>query len=356
MSKRLAVLALMMILLVCLPVWALAANLTIADGETATLSGTLSEGCNIQVDGQATLVLDHVNMTANQYAALKIDGTGSLNIIYKGTNMLRNPHYGIFSECDEVTLTPGSVDALLRIDCQFDSGFDVKTLHLAEGAKVDVNSSAGSGLYASGLHVGANAVLNATGGWHGIDLVGDATISKNALVNAHGSFDGLWVRFSNVVVEAGAEVNLSSDGATHAAGSPLDIIGGCFLIKSGARVNAKTDVTFAAIMVDGGSLIVEEGATLNGVSNRYNGMGLMTNEASSIQLNSENVTFSGGTKGAICKWHMGYVGEPGTLQLGPQLIAQHRNAAEEPWEEMTGKTTQNVTSARRKLRRCLSLK
>ena len=36
---------------------------------------------------------------------------------------------------------------------------------------------------------------------------------------------------------------------------------------------------------------------------------------------------------------MGYVGEPGTLQLGPQLIAQHRNAAEEPWEEMTGNTT-----------------
>ena len=46
-------------LLLCLPVWAMAAqNISIGDGETVTLSETLSQGCDIVVDGNATLVLD----------------------------------------------------------------------------------------------------------------------------------------------------------------------------------------------------------------------------------------------------------------------------------------------------------
>ena len=338
MTKRLAMLALMMILIVCLPVWALAAeSLSIGDGKTETLSGTLSQGYYIKVDGDATLVLDHVTITADDYAALKIDGTGSLNIIFKGNNMLTNDIYGIFANSVEVTLTPGSADALLQIDnlANDDGGIIVDCLNLAEGAKVDAKSPAGIAVEASDLHVGADVVLNANGGWQGIDVMESAVIGRNARVNAHGSLSGLWFRGTDMIVEEGAEVNLSSDGAIRAEGSPLDISEGCFQIKSGAKVNATTDVTDAAIVVAKGSIIVEEGAALNGVNNRSDGWGLMMSEACSIQLNSENVTFTGGTRGAI-----GAAKAPGKIHLGPQIIAQHRNSAAEPWEEMTGNATQ----------------
>lgn len=348
MTKRFAVFALMMILLVCLPVWALAANLTIGDGETVTLSGTLSEGYDIQLDGQGTLVLDHVTMTVDAYAALEIDGTGSLNIIFKGNNLLTNHGYGIDGPSVAVTLTPGSADALFRIDNQsYDyGGILASRLVLAEGAKVDVNSPGNTAVHVADLQVGANAVLNAKGGWHGIGVI-NSTIGRNARVNAHGSFNGLWFyglsyHRGYMIVEEGAEVNLSTDGAAAPSGTPLDIYSGDFQIKSGAKVNALTDVTYAAIVVDNGSIIVEEGAALNGVSNRSDGLGLMMNDTSSIHINSENVTFTGGTRGAITRWLFGSVGDPGTIHLGTQIIAQHRNAAAEPWEEMTG----NITNKR----------
>ena len=337
MTKRLAMLALMMILFVCLPVWALAeVNLSIGDGKTATLSGTLSEGYYIKVDGDATLVLDHVTITADDYAALEIDGTGSLNIIFKGNNMLTNDDYGIFANSVEVTLTPGSADALLRIDNLANDvgGIIVDYLNLAEGAKVDAKSPKGNAVEALDLHVGADVVLNANGGWQGIDVLESAVIGRNARVNAHGSLDGLWFRGTDMIVEEGAEVNLSSDGSIYVDGSPLYISKGCFQIKSGAKVNATTDVTDAAIVVAKGSIIVEEGAALNGVNNRSDGWGLMMSARGSIQLNSENVTFTGGTRGAI-----GSAKAPGKIHLGPQIIAQHRNSAAEPWEEMTGSTT-----------------
>lgn len=346
MMKRLAVLVLMMILLVCLPVWALAENLTIGDGETVTLSGTLSVGYDIQLAGQATLVLDHVTITTTDYATLEINGTGSLDIIFKGTNTLINHSgYGIFGPSVAVTLTPGSADALFRIDNQGNDqgGITASRLALAEGAKVDVNSPGGNAVNVAELQVGANAVLNAKGGWHGIGVI-NSTIGRNARVNAHGSFNGLWFHGLSyqrgcMIVEEGAEVKLYTDGAVDASGCPLYISNGYIQLKSGAKVNALTDVTYAAVLVDNGSMIVEEGAALNGVSNRSDGLGLMMNDTSSIHINSENVTFSGGTRGAITRWLFGSVGDPGTIHLGPQIIAQHRNAATEPWEEMTGNTT-----------------
>jgi len=87
--------------------------------------------------------------------------------------MLTNDTYGIFANSVEVTLTPGSADALLRIDnlANDDGGIIVDCLNLAEGAKVDAKSPEGIAVEASDLHVGADVVLNANGGWQGIDVI-----------------------------------------------------------------------------------------------------------------------------------------------------------------------------------------
>lgn len=343
MMKRF-ILPVLMILLMCLPAWAMAADISIGDGETVTLSGTLTEGYNIQLGGKGTLVLDHVHMTSSgDYAALEINGSGSLNIIYKGSNTLINEdNYGIFAENAEITLTPGSADALLRIDISSDGndGIFAYGLNLAEGAKVNVNSSGSTAVTAFSLHIGENAMLNATGRWHGIDVIFSGIIGKNAQVNAHGGFIGLLLRIGDMTIEEGAEVTLSSDGARSLSGSPLSINIGNLLIENEAKVDASTDNTYAAVMILYGSITVEEGAVLSGVNDRPVGVGLMMDENSFIKLNSDQVTLSGGANGAVSTWlFTGYEGGPGKIQLGSDILAQHRSSAAEPWEEMTGSTT-----------------
>ena len=335
--KKILSLALMTLLL-CLPMWALAAqSISINDGEKVTLTGTLSQGYDIRVTGDATLVLDHVNITAleNDYAVLHLKGDGNLNVIFKGNNVLTHSNvYGIFSDEVCVTLTPDGNDASLRVNAA-EAGINADYVNIGAGARIDVLSD-GNAFDCQELNIGSDAVLNVDGGWHGLNVTKHAAIGKNATVNARGNFNGVCLSVDFMMLEEGARLNAYSDafvdrdGTIRREGMPFDAWNSKVIIKNGAELNATSDASEYAAELAEASLIVEAGGKLNIINNYSAGLGLFMEDGCAMQFNSTDVTISG-DRAAI-------EGE-GTIRCGEGVAAVHREKETDKWERMLGNTT-----------------
>ena len=221
MKKRMALL-LVMLLALLLPVWAMAditlkcdGNTWTGDrfvleaGKTYTMSGSTDEGVAIILEGDATLILDGVNITVEKEYALECrvtnqDGVyATLTVELKGENTI------------EVKDTPYDSGAQTYAwFVGYDSRYAGNHVALVIGGEGSLNavSSAGAGIYVYDAQpYGSMTISGGTINTSGLWAMGDLVIEK-ATVTASSAYDSVLWSLSNIEICEGAWVKVESKG------------------------------------------------------------------------------------------------------------------------------------------------